>query len=989
MKRLPPWISPAGRWRAGMFACLSIGLASGAASAMSLTWSVTGGRFADGGTLSGTFEQNPENTRPTTWDVNVAGGSLAFPALSYTPGDSHVFMLDWPPNVELTYHFVVSAANRQLRLTPASPLDGSVATVPLSFLSSQGAVECFNCAPFRDITAGSLVLTAATPTLILESTAPDPTVAGAPTTATISIDSIAVFGPPTGTVTVLDSSDLALCTITLPATSCTFAAPTTHGGHMLHARYGGNASYTSVASNDLDFTVDPAQTTTVTLSVSPNPTMIDTATTATVLVAAIPALGPPTGMIRVYLNVSSATLCTITLPATTCTFATTGSGPDIQVGAAYGGNVSYASEFSNLVLMTVAPVPPVVTLVSMVPNPTAVDTATTATVTVGTVSPFAPPTGTITVFDTDGDSLCTIALPATSCMFTPSASGGRRVVARYEGDAHYDSGLSNPRLLTVLAPPTIAKAFVPPGIPVNGTTALTFTLNNPNTGAALTGVGFTDTLPAGLAVVNGTGATCGGTLTKTGGNTIALAGAVIAPSGTCSFSATVTATSGGLKNNVTSVVTSAEGGTGGTASASLVVVTPPAVSPPTIAKSFGAASIAVNATTTLTFTLTNPNAGTALTGAGFTDMLPAGLVVASGARATCGGTLTTSGGNTIALMGARIPAGATCTFPVMVTGTTAGAKMNTTGPVTSIEGGTGGTASAILTVAATVVPPTIAKSFSPANVGLNGTTTLTFTLANPNSGGVLTGVGFTDTLPSGLAVATPNGATNNCGGSVAAAAGGGGVAFADGALPASGSCAITLNVTATTDGAKNNTTSAITSTEGGTGGTASATLTVTPAVVGPPAIAIAFDRPVIALSETTSLTFALTNPNPGAALTGVGFTDALPAGLVVATPNGLANTCGGVTSAVAGGGQVALAGGGLPAGGSCTITVEVTGVSVGLKRTASSRVTSIEGGSGEAASARLLVLPSPAPIPTLSPRALAILALLVAAAGVFLLFRLR
>ncbi len=127
-----------------------------------------------------------------------------------------------------------------------------------------------------------------------------------------------------------------------------------------------------------------------------------------------------------------------------------------------------------------------------------------------------------------------------------------------------------------------------------------------------------------------------------------------------------------------------------------------------------------------------------------------------------------------------------------------------------------------------MAPPTIAKAFGAASIVVNGTTTLTFTLTNPNAGTALTGVGFTDTLPAGLVVATPNGLASTCGGTVTAVAGAGSVALVNGGLPASGSCTITVNVTGTTGGVKNNTTSAVTSTEGGTGGTASASLTVWP-----------------------------------------------------------------------------------------------------------------------------------------------------------------
>jgi hypothetical protein len=186
-------------WRAWIFVCLSMWFASGAASAASLTWSITGGTFADGGTLSGTFEQNPVRPRPSTWSLNVAGGGGSFPARSYTPPNSTVERFQWFPNTELTYRFkATDEGTRELRLTPASALDGSVTSVPLSLLNDDAHVECFNCAPLRLITGGSLVLVSATPTLILESLAPDPTTLGAATTATVSIDAIVAFGPPTG-----------------------------------------------------------------------------------------------------------------------------------------------------------------------------------------------------------------------------------------------------------------------------------------------------------------------------------------------------------------------------------------------------------------------------------------------------------------------------------------------------------------------------------------------------------------------------------------------------------------------------------------------------------------------------------------------------------------------------------------------------------------------------------------------------------------------
>ena len=112
-------------------------------------------------------------------------------------------------------------------------------------------------------------------------------------------------------------------------------------------------------------------------------------------------------------------------------------------------------------------------------------------------------------------------------------------------------------------------------------------------------------------------------------------------------------------------------------------------------------------------------------------------------------------------------------------------------------------------------------------MNLNAATSLTFTLSNPNAGTSLSGIGFTDTLPAGLVVSTPNGLTGSCGGgTIAAAAGSGSVSLSGVTLAASAACNFAVNVSGIATGMQNNTTSVVTSAEAGNGSTASASLNV-------------------------------------------------------------------------------------------------------------------------------------------------------------------
>jgi uncharacterized repeat protein (TIGR01451 family) len=124
----------------------------------------------------------------------------------------------------------------------------------------------------------------------------------------------------------------------------------------------------------------------------------------------------------------------------------------------------------------------------------------------------------------------------------------------------------------------------------------------------------------------------------------------------------------------------------------LTVIQAGAVTAPAISKSFGTATLPVNGTTALTFTVTNPNPTVALTGVSFTDTFPSGLVVADLPAASngCGGAFSASAGASgVSLNGGTVPAGGSCTISVNVTPKTPGLKSNTTGSISSTNGGIG------------------------------------------------------------------------------------------------------------------------------------------------------------------------------------------------------------------------------------------------------------------------------------------------------------
>jgi len=130
-------------------------------------------------------------------------------------------------------------------------------------------------------------------------------------------------------------------------------------------------------------------------------------------------------------------------------------------------------------------------------------------------------------------------------------------------------------------------------------------------------------------------------------------------------------------------------------------------------------------------------------------------------------------------------------------------------------------------------PPALKKAFGATSISAGGTTSLVFTINNPNSSSTLTGISFNDNLPAGLVVAAPNGLAGGCpGGAVNAPPGALSIQMTGATLGPLASCSFKVDITATATaqpGVATNTTDPITSNESAPGPPATASIAIQPA----------------------------------------------------------------------------------------------------------------------------------------------------------------
>ncbi|MFN8558944.1 MAG: hypothetical protein U0531_16935 [Dehalococcoidia bacterium] len=378
----------------------------------------------------------------------------------------------------------------------------------------------------------------------------------------------------------------------------------------------------------------------------------------------------------------------------------------------------------------------------------------------------------------------------------------------------------------VIQPPTITKAFSPTSIVAGGTATLTFTLTNPNPSQSLSQVSFSDAFPPGLQVHTTPGVvnTCGGTFSApAAATTVSLSGGSIAAGLTCTVAVTVTgAAEGDLLNTpghpaAPDSLESDAGVAGPTATLRVI-------NPPTIAKGFAPATIAVGGTSALTITVTNGSAAFGLTGAGFSDALPAGVQVAATpiwpppapARPPPPPPRLSASAARRSRPAGRVRSASTSPPPPSGTRTTRSASLppRRTAPRRHGPAGVFG-------------PPAVTKSW-PHEHRPERHEHAHHHPHQPGSQSRRPHRHQYQRQPAGRAGGSGHaGATNSCGGTFAPAAGNTSLSLSGGAIGAAGgSCAVSVAVTGTTAGAKANTTGNVSSTEGGTGLTASATLNV-------------------------------------------------------------------------------------------------------------------------------------------------------------------
>jgi mucin-19 len=374
----------------------------------------------------------------------------------------------------------------------------------------------------------------------------------------------------------------------------------------------------------------------------------------------------------------------------------------------------------------------------------------------------------------------------------------------------------------------------------------------------------------------------------------------------------------------------------------------PAISTVTVAavtvlyKSFSPSTIGAGKTSTLAFTISNSSDMPYQSGLAFTDTLPIGLTL-SGTPATpqCGGTVSYSvngaGASVISFTGGSIAANtASCTINTTVTGNTDGLYTNSyagnnIGNLSSNMIGTGVNAS--LQVSA----PTVGVVFAPSTINSNQTSTMMFTINNGTGYPNQSGLGFSESLPSGLVVVGSPTYSQGCSWTYAVATDNKSFSLSAGTMTAgTQNCTVTVPVAPTSSTATTYTN--YPSNVGVSGSLINGVTNQQLVVTTTPTLKKVFNPQVIGVGLPSVMTFTINNSS-GSTQSNLSFSDLFPGGLVVAGTPAVSLSSGCTSGSVYRyAGTTALQGGepgiqvsnvAVAPNSSCTISVNVTSTTTG------------------------------------------------------------
>ncbi len=376
----------------------------------------------------------------------------------------------------------------------------------------------------------------------LETTDPVPVVWMVPTTFTVTATPASVTygtsstlaesglpGVSTGTVT-FTSGGATLCTITRPATTCTTSTSLDAGSYPITATYSGDDTYDgSTASTALTVT---QATTAITAVATPPSVPYGTASTLAASGLASDATG------TVTFTSGGPTLCTATLPATTCPTSTSLVVGSYPITATYSGDVNYAGSTASTALT----VTQASTSITATATPPSVPFGTSSTLAASGLPAGA--TGTLD-FSTATATLCQVTLPASSCATVTSLPvGSYAITVTYSGDSNHVGSTASITLTVTLAPTTFTASAAPASV-AHGTSS---TLGATGLNAGATGT---------VVFTSGATTLCTATLPATTCSTsTALAAGVYAVTATYSGDASYAGSTASTQLTVTQVATS-------------------------------------------------------------------------------------------------------------------------------------------------------------------------------------------------------------------------------------------------------------------------------------------------------------------------------------------------------------------------------------------------------------------------------------------------